>query len=85
MSNYESNGETTVLVDMDGVLADFEEPNNDIIRVYFPGIEPVVNRTDFYFKDTYELHEGVSDRIYQENRRPGFFRAFPLIDGAVEG
>lgn len=79
-----ASGERTVLVDMDGVLADFEQANNDIIRAHFPGINPVLDRPDFYFKDTYQAYEGVNDFIYHENRRPGFFRAFPVIDGAVE-
>lgn len=78
-------GEATVLVDMDGVLADFEEPNNDIIRAHFPDIVPVLDRPDFYYKDTYSFHVGVNDIIYRENRRPGFFASFPVVDGAVQG
>jgi 5'-nucleotidase len=70
---------------MDGVLADFEEPNNDIVRAHFPHIEPIIDRPDFYFKDTYQSYEGVNDIIYQENRRPGFIRAFPIVDGAIDG
>lgn len=85
MVKAEVTGENTVLVDMDGVLADFEEPNNDIIRTHFPHIVPVADRPDFYFKDTYASNEGVNDKIYEENRRPGFFRVFPVIDGAVAG
>jgi 5'-nucleotidase len=78
-------GANTVLVDMDGVLADFEEPNNAIIRAHFPDITPIVDRRDFYFKDTYEAYEGVNDIIYTETRRAGFFRSLPLVDGALEG
>ena len=78
-------GENIVLVDMDGVLADFEEPNNDIVRAHFPHIDPILGRTDFYFKDTYQAYEGVNDVIYRENRRPGFIRAFPVVDGAIDG
>lgn len=85
MLKVKATGENTVLVDMDGVLADFEEPNNDIIRTHFPDIVPVVDRPDFYFKDTYEPYEDVNDTIYVENRRPGFFRAFPIVNGAVQG
>ncbi len=77
--------EGVVLVDMDGVIADFEVPNNDIIRTHFPHIEPVIDRTDFYYKDTYRDYEGVNDVIYRENRRPGFFMSFPLVDGVIDG
>jgi 5'-nucleotidase len=85
MGKVVATGENTVLVDMDGVLADFEEPNNEILRRHFPEIVPVIDRPDFYFNDTYESYDGVNDRIYAENRRPGFFRAFPVVDGAIQG
>ncbi len=79
------SGENMVLVDMDGVIADFETPNNDIIRTHFPRIEPVIGRTDFYYTDTYKNYEGVNDVIYRENRKPGFFMSFPLVDGVIGG
>lgn len=85
MQKHEVAGANTVLVDMDGVMADFEEPNNDIIRTYFPGIIPMVNRTDFYFTDTYQSYAGVNARIELAVRQPGFIRAFPVVDGAVQG
>jgi len=72
-----------VLVDMDGVLADFEEPNNRILRDH--GIAPVENRTDFYYADTYRDSPEIQELIYRENRRPGFFESFPVIDGANKG
>lgn len=78
-------GENTVLVDMDGVMADFEEANNNILRAHFPKITPVSHRSEFYFADTYTDHEGVGKKLYEENRRPGFFRNFPLVDGAIVG
>lgn len=74
-----------VLVDMDGVLADIEAPNNDIIRMHFPDIKPIAERGDYYFEDTYRTFQGVSSKIHEENRRPGFFRDFPVISGALEG
>lgn len=80
-----TSGGSTVLVDMDGVMAEFEEANNDIIRTHFPEIIPVARRAEFYFADTYKAHEGVGEKVYKENRRPGFFKNFPVVDGAVEG
>jgi 5'(3')-deoxyribonucleotidase len=79
----EMTGERTVLVDMDGVVADFETPNDRIVSAF--GLSPVTERPDFYYADTYQNYPELVDTIYQENRRPGFFRAFPLVDGALSG
>ena len=78
-------GEKIVLIDMDGVLFDFESPNNAIIRTHFPEIPIVENRSSIYYKDTYSAYPKVCEMIYQENRRAGFFRSFHLVDFAVEG
>lgn len=85
MSRNSGSGENTVLVDMDGVMADFEEPNNGIIRAHFPHITPIQDRTDFYFKDTYREHGDVVERVEAEVRRPGFIRGFPMVEGADDG
>lgn len=78
-------GERTVLVDMDGVIADFEEPNNLVIRSHFPGVQIVLNRAEFYYKDTYKGNDSIIQKIYSENRKPGFFLTFPVIEGAIAG
>jgi 5'-nucleotidase len=73
----------TVLVDMDGVMADFEAPNNALVAAC--GVRPIVDRQDFYYADSYRDFPDVLETIYAENRRPGFFRNFPVVDDAVEG
>jgi 5'-nucleotidase len=80
-----SLGGNIVLLDMDGVLFNFEDPNNAIIRTHFPDVPIVENRSSIYYKDTYSAYPKVCEKIYQENRRPGFFSSFPLVDFAVEG
>lgn len=80
-----ARGEQTVLVDMDGVLADFDEPNNAIVRAHFPGLQIVAERPEFYFKETYKDYPAVVDRIEADCRLPGFIRSFPLVDGALQG
>lgn len=85
MSPLSPTPENTVLVDMDNVTADCEEPNNAIVRTHFPDIAVVVDRTDFYFQDTYAAHPHLVAKMHEENRVPGFFRTFPLVEGAIEG
>lgn len=80
-----TTGERTVLVDMDGPLADFESPSNDIIRANFPDLPIVSRRREFYFKDTYKDYPEVVNMVEAECRRPGFVESFPLVDGAIRG
>lgn len=80
-----TSGEQTVLVDMDGVIANFEEPNNNIIRVHFPDVQIVSERAEFYFKETYKGHPEVVDTVEIECRLPGFIRTFPIVEGAIQG
>jgi 5'(3')-deoxyribonucleotidase len=84
MARYEG-GDHIVLVDMDGVVADYEERNNEIIREHFPDVPIVENRAEFYFEDTYEQYSGVADTLYDAIRKPGFFRSFPVVEGAIDG
>lgn len=85
MPLIESAPEATVLCDMDGVIANFETPNNAIISTLYPHVTPIAERSDFYFHETYAEHEDVVRTLFAETRIPGFFRTFPIIDGAIEG
>lgn len=78
-------GEHTALVDMDGVIADYEERNNEIIREHFPNVPIVKNRTEFYLEDTYQEYEGVAETLYEAIRQPGFFSSFPVVEGSFDG
>ena len=77
--------ENTVLVDMDGVLADFDRANNEIVRTHFPDMPIIDNRREFYFKDSYADHPEVVEKIENDCRLPGFIRNFQPIDNALEG
>ena len=85
MNRSRNNGEHTVLVDMDGVIADFEQPNNQIIRTNFPETLVIPDRTDFYYADTYAGNADIIQKIHEENRKPGFFLTFPVVEGALAG
>lgn len=83
LDDFTYNYQRQVLVDMDGVLFDYESPNNEIIRNF--GVTPIENRKGFYYPEVYRNNPDLHRHIYDENRRPGFFRSFPLIEGAIEG
>jgi 5'-nucleotidase len=70
--------DNVVLVDMDGVLADFD---GAVLNQLPPQIERVA-RTHFYISKDYPTHaQHVRDII----SRPDFFLDLPLVDNALEG
>lgn len=72
-----------VLIDMDGVVADFEAHTEAKMLELYPHIELIRPRSNFYMHEDYapEYHEVI--RSIQAAKH--FFREFPLIDGALEG
>jgi len=76
--------ETIILVDMDGVLANFDKAVIAILRQEYPEI-PVVEPSDrksFYLADDYpdEYRETI-ESIYV---RPGFYKNLPPFSGAID-
>ena len=72
-----------ILIDQDGVLADFDRAAMDEYTRRFPGPSPFPSdRKQFYLADSIprELRSRV-ESIYNE---PGFFQRLPLITGAGE-
>jgi 5'-nucleotidase len=74
-----------ILVDMDGVLADFEQGFINIWKVKHPDLPyvPVEERNTFYTYKQYpkELRPLTQDIV----RAPNFFAALPPIEGALQG
>jgi 5'-nucleotidase len=67
-----------VLVDMDGVLADFD-------RVVLDGLPPEVariERANFYIAEDYPAHH---EHIVAVTSHPDFFHRLPPIAGAIDG
>jgi 5'-nucleotidase len=71
-----------VLVDMDGVLADFDAGIESQLIGNTLITEPFSNRTSFYIRDTYPEHQAIIESIHNG---AGFFRNLPLIEGALDG
>ncbi len=73
-----------ILVDMDGVIADFEKGFLDNYRRLHPNkpYVPLEKRTVFHTKNQYpkELHP-IVESVYQA---PGFYLSLPVIEGSIE-
>lgn len=73
-----------VLVDQDGVLADFERNVYDSVRRAHPGIRPVHpdERREFYVvRDYPDEHRAAVQALLEA---PGFYADHPVMDGAKE-
>ena len=80
----EHSGQNTVLVDLDGVLLDFNGRAEAILAAERPDITKMPGgKSHFYFRD----HFAPADQhvIHEITARPGFFLSLPPIDYAVEG
>ncbi|MEI6054007.1 MAG: hypothetical protein WCQ49_01425 [Candidatus Saccharibacteria bacterium] len=71
-----------VLVDMDGVLVDFDGEVLRRMKTEFPYIKQLEEREKFYVSDDYPEH---SELVRYISDQPGFFEALPLLDNAIEG
>jgi 5'-nucleotidase len=74
--------QTDVLVDLDGVLADFDGEVVRRMAVMHPEIVPRPDRVNFYIADDYAECRALVRAIYIE---PGFFAELSLVDGALCG
>lgn len=74
------------LLDMDGVLSDFERRVVQLVRQRHPHVRflnPQPNPWPFYIEDAYPPQ--YRDLVNAIMREPGFFASLPLIQDALEG
>lgn len=72
----------TVLIDMDGVIADFDTEVLARISKRYPDILLLEDRENFYISEDYPAHRDKFIKLFNE---PGLFESLPVMDGAVEG
>lgn len=72
-----------VLVDMDGVLADFNGYLHNVLSSEHPRVKLPNPQTMFYLDE--EVHPDDKPIIKEIISRPGFFSELKPIDGAIEG
>lgn len=72
-----------VLVDMDGVLADFDGATDALLKNHPDGI-PIQPRRNFYYHHDY-LEQAHVDIIKNFHNSQYFFRNLPPVKGALEG
>jgi 5'-nucleotidase len=79
MSQFEK---PTVLIDMDGVLADFDQEVINRLMIRYPHIPILKQRQNFYISDDYPEHSLLLREISDEQ---GFFSSLPLMENALHG
>jgi len=72
----------TVLVDMDGVLSDFDAEIVSRMKERYPNIPILGTRNNFYISDDYPEY---SETIKQLSNEEGFFESLRTVDDALEG
>ena len=72
-----------VLVDMDGVLADFDGATTTHLTERHPHI-PIAERKSFYFRDDYPdpAHKAIINELQASQH---FFANLPPVEGALAG
>ena len=75
-------GRPVILVDMDGVIASYDQGIIDQLTNRYPDIPILKTRKNWYISDDYPEHSRLLRDLYDE---PGFFENLPLIDHALEG
>lgn len=81
-SNHTLSERQTVLIDMDGVQADFDSEVMERMTQQYPFIPLLGVRRNFYISDDYPEHRKL---VLEISNEPGFFTSLAVVDNALEG
>lgn len=73
-----------VLVDMDGVLADFHQELFKLIKQDYPNIILPSQHTKYYISDHFE-DQKTKESIWKIKNEPGFFFNLPVVKNGILG
>lgn len=74
-----------ILVDQDGVLANFDDYFTTKWEEMFPNLVlPPINKRETFYIDDY-VGPNLKDQVWHIAREEGFFENLPVIEGSIEG
>lgn len=74
----------TVLIDMDGVLADFDRSVFEILKSEYPDVKINYDRLNFYMVNDYS-NKKVKEIVRSIPERANFFLTLPIMPNALQG
>ncbi|MBP7820788.1 hypothetical protein KA025_02640 [Candidatus Saccharibacteria bacterium] len=78
------SGRPVVLIDMDNVMANFDEYIIESLSNKIPNIAFEQTRINHYISKDYEHRPDIVDEIHRIKSMPGFFENLEIITGAAE-